>query len=248
MPRLVAGNRAFECSLVVFDKNGTLVDQHSVLLELAQARKVAIQRLSGERVADLWERIVGVNVANGKIDYQGPLGTAPRREELLLAAEAFYLNGFSWDESKRIAQQAYDMADGSMKPPYGSVLLKGIEGTLKKLKKSQLKLAIASTDTHKRTVESFKALNMASIFDVIVGSDDVQNGKPSPDMILTILKATDCRPEATVVVGDSMSDMQMGRNAGVQACIGVLMGSAKKEELEQTADAVVDSVAKLHLA
>ena len=235
MAKLIAGNKTIECKLVIFDKNGTLVDQHLLLLELAKARKNSVQKYVGKKVTELWEKIVGVNMESGKIDHEGPLATAPRREELLIAAAAFYLNGYAWNEAKQIVQMAYDEADCSMEPPYGSVLLKDVAKNLKHLKQRGLKLAIASTDTHKRTVESFEALKIVSFFDAIVGSDDVANGKPSPDMIFEALRKT-----------ESTTDMLMGRNANVKACIGVLTGFTSREKLEQLADVVVFSVAELH--
>jgi len=247
MAKLVAGNKTVECKLVIFDKNGTLVNQHLLLLELAKARKNSVQKHAGEKIAGVWEKIVGVDLKNGEIDHGGPLGTAPRREELLIAAAAFYLSGYSWSDAKQLAQGSYVEADDSMKPPYGSILLEGVVEALKQLKQHGLKLAIASTDTHRRTVESFKALKIASLFDAIVGSDDVTNGKPSPDMILEILRMTKSVPDEAVMVGDSTSDMQMGRNAKLKACIGILTGFTSREKLGQLADAVVSSVAELHV-
>ncbi|MCL6577841.1 MAG: HAD family hydrolase [Candidatus Bathyarchaeota archaeon] len=247
MVTLIAKNQTIECELVIFDKNGTLVNQHLLLLELAKARKNAVQKFVGKNVSELWEKIVGVDLKNGKIDHSGPLGTAPRREEILIVAAAFYLNGYSWSEAKQLAQRVYDEADDSMQSPYGSVLLEGVAETLKRLKQGGLKLAIASTDTHRRTVESFKTLKIAHFFDAMVGSDDVVNGKPSPDMVLEILKKTETKPSATVIVGDSLSDMQMGRNAKLKACIGVLTGFTPKEKLEQLADVVVFSISELHV-
>jgi phosphoglycolate phosphatase-like HAD superfamily hydrolase len=47
------------------------------------------------------------------------------------------------------------------------------------------------------------------------------------------------------MVGDSLVDMQMGKNAGLKACIGVLTGFTSRNRLEAIADAVVDSVADL---
>jgi len=246
MAKLIAGNKTIECKLVIFDKNGTLVDQHLLLLELAKARKNSVQKYVGKKVTELWEKIVGVNMESGKIDHEGPLATAPRREELLIAAAAFYLNGYAWNEAKQIVQMAYDEADCSMEPPYGSVLLKDVAKNLKHLKQRGLKLAIASTDTHKRTVESFEALKIVSFFDAIVGSDDVANGKPSPDMIFEALRKTESTTDEAIMVGDSTTDMLMGRNANVKACIGVLTGFTSREKLEQLADVVVFSVAELH--
>jgi len=245
MAKLSAGNKIIECRLVIFDKDGTLIDQHLSILELAKARRNSVQKNVGTRVADLWEKIVGIDLKKEKIDHDGPLATAPRREELLIASTALYLNGFQWSEAKRMAQKAYDEADCSMRPPYGMVPLEGVKETLIHLRDHGLKLAIASTDIRKRTEESFKALKIAYLFDAIVGSDDVSFGKPSPDMILEALKKTKSMPSETVIVGDSTSDMQMGRNAKLKACIGVLTGFTPPERLEQIADVVVPSVAEL---
>lgn len=245
MAKLNAGNKTIECRLVIFDKNGTLVDQYSLLLELARARKNSVHKYVGEKATDLWEKIVGVDVENGHIDQSGPLATVPRREEISIAAAAFYLSGSPWSEAKQTAAKAYDEADHMMMSPYDSVLLEGIKEALKQLKQHGLKLAIASTDTHKRTEESFKVLKIVNLFDAIIGSDDITEGKPSPDMVFEILRKTESKADEAVMVGDSMSDMQMGKNAKVKACIGVLTGFTPREKLEQLADIVVASAAEL---
>jgi phosphoglycolate phosphatase-like HAD superfamily hydrolase len=113
------------------------------------------------------------------------------------------------------------------------------------LKNSGLILAVASTDTHSRIIESFKALGIAGIFTLIVGPEDVANGKPAPDMILEILNKTGCKADETIMVGDSISDMKMGRNAGVKACIGVLTGITSDLQLRKHANYVIASVALL---
>jgi len=164
---------------------------------------------------------------------------------MLIAAAALYLKGRSWDESRHLAQKAYDDADESMRPPYGSVLFEGVADALVNLKNSGLILAVASTDTHNRIIESFKALGIAGIFTLIVGPEDVANGKPAPDMILEILKKTGCRADETIMIGDSISDMKMGRNAGVKACIGVLTGITSGLQLRKHVDYVIASVALL---
>jgi phosphoglycolate phosphatase len=247
VPTLIAGKKAIECKLVVFDKDGTLIDYREVDFELARARRKTIERLVGKDAADLWEQAVGVNLKDNKLDFQGPLGTLSEKDELLTAATALYMKGYPWEEARQLAQKAYNLADEAMKSPYGSVLLDGITEALEKLKNHGFKLAIASTYAHKRTVESLETLRIASLFDAVVGPEDVVNGKPSPDMILELLKETNCRAEETVMVGDSTSDMKMGKNAIVKACIGVLTGITRRQDLEKLADAVIDSVAQLEV-
>ena len=245
MIKLIAGNKLIECKLAVFDKDGTLVDYREVDLELARARRKSVEKIGGKAVADLWERAVGVDSKRKTMDFRGPLGTLPAREELLVAAAAFYMKGHSWDEARELAQKAYDEAYEGMESPYGSVLLEGVVKSLRKMKDHGLKLAIASTYAHRRTVESLKTLKIASLFDVIVGPEDVVSGKPSPDMIFEVLKKTGCKADEAVMVGDSVSDMKMGRNARVKASIGVLTGVDGRKELEKFADVVIDSVASL---
>lgn len=237
-------SKTVECELVIFDKNGTLVDLDPLLLELGRARRDNVWKFSGKRVAKLWERIVGVDLKHRKIDHGGPLATAPRKDEVQIAATAFYLGGYSWNEARQLAKKAYDEADASMQPPYGSVLFEGVERTLRQLKEHGLRLAIASNDTRSRTVESFKALGIYSLFDVIVGSDDVLSDKPSAEMITKILGETGCRSDEAVMVGDSASDMLMGKNAKVRLCVGVLTGFTSREKLEQLGDVVITSMAE----
>jgi phosphoglycolate phosphatase len=245
--KLVAGNKTIECKLVVFDKDGTLVDLCRVLFALARARRTTVEKHGGSRVADLWEKTVGVDLTHDKMDYAGPLATLPRQQEILVASVAFYLTGYSWEEAKKRVDKAYNEADDVMKPPFGTVLLEGVAATLKQMKDHGLKLAVASTDTHRRIHVSLETLGLASLFDALVGDDDVVNGKPASDMIIEALKCTGCTAEETVMVGDSLYDMYMGKNANVKACIGVLTGSTRKEELEKVADVVIPSVAQINL-
>ena len=247
MAKLIAGNKPIECELVIFDKDGTLVDYEEVDLELARARKKSVEKIGGNGVADLWARAVGVDLKRKTMDFRGPLGTLPGREELLIAAAAFYMNGHPWEEARMLAQKAYDDAYEGMKSPYGSVLLEGVVKSLRKMKDHGLKLAIASTYAQRRTVESLKTLRVASLFDVIVGPEDVARGKPAPDMIFEVLKQTSCSADEAVMVGDSVSDMKMGKNAGVKASIGVLTGVDGRMELGKFADVIVDSVASLNV-
>jgi len=248
VPKLIVGNRAIECSLVIFDKDGTLVDFRTVDLALAKARRKSVERIVGKDVADFWEKAVGIDTKSGKFDYHGPLATLPSRDEILASATAFYLKGHTWEDAKNLAERAYAEADKSMEPPYGARLLKGVEKALKKLKEYGFKLAIASTDARSRTMVSFKILKVDRLFDVFVGPEDVANGKPAPDMILEILKRTDCRAQDAVMVGDSLQDIRMGRNAEVRACIGVLTGITARADLEGSADVVIDSIARIDVS
>jgi len=242
MITITAGNKEIRCRLIIFDKDGTLIDLRSLVLANAKARRDCIQKRAGSEISRLWERIVGVNVETGTIDVDGPIVSMSQKEEMRVAAFSFYLNGHPWNESMQMVETAYDEAERTLRPLYGATLLEGVPEKLSALKKSGLKLAIASNDKHRRIEESLEALGVLSLFDVITGADDVANGKPSPNMIERILEQTGARPEEAVIVGDSLCDMRMGKDAGVNACVAVLSGGGTREKLEPSADVVVSSI------
>jgi HAD superfamily hydrolase (TIGR01509 family) len=66
-------------------------------------------------------------------------------------------------------------------------------------------------------------------FDHVQGTDGFP-AKPEPDVILTALRALGASPEECLFVGDSPSDMEAGRRAGVKLC-AVRYGYGKVEEL-----------------
>jgi len=246
MAKIIAGDKTVECALLIFDKDGTIVDWRSSLLSLANARFMSIKRLAGKRVANIWSKAVGVDLRIGWIDPEGPFGIAPTSEEMLVAATVLYQCGWGWDEARRLAETAFEEADKSMKPPFGAVPVAGAPEALRRLKTLRgLKIALASTDRHWRSSEMLKALNLGDYFDVIVGADDVPRGKPAPDMVLEACRIAGYHPSDSVVVGDSPVDMVMGKNAKVKACIGVLTGITSRDKLEALADIIIPSVTSL---
>jgi len=246
MPILFVGNRKVDCKLLIFDKDGTIVEQKPVLLYLAKARFSSLTRLIDENVAEKWVKAVGVNLHTEKIDSEGPLAVAPTREEVLVAALIIYqYRHLGWDAAKQLAEKAYEEADKAMTPPYGAVLLPGVLEILQALKAQGFKTALATTDSHRRAQESLDKLNIGEYFDVVLGADDVEKGKPASDMIWKACELTRCSPEDAVMVGDSPADMLMGKNARVKVCIGVLSGPTSREKLARVADIIVPSVMSL---
>lgn len=81
--------------------------------------------------------------------------------------------------------------------------------------------------------------------DVIVSGDDVDETKPSPDIVSTALERAGLRPSDAVLVGDSVWDVKAAANAGI-ACIGLTCGGTAAEELADAgAMATFDSPARL---
>ncbi len=64
-------------------------------------------------------------------------------------------------------------------------------------------------------------------------------------MVIKILEQTSSQPDETIVVGDTVYDIEMGQRAGCRTC-GVTYGNNSREELQQQgADNIIDDFAEL---
>ena len=91
------------------------------------------------------------------------------------------------------------------------------------------------------------SISWSGIADAMVCGDDVNRGRPAPDLILKAMELTGCNDASRVLaVGDTCYDMQAAHNAGVLA-IGVLSGATSNEKQLRACPhyAVIPSVADL---
>jgi len=63
--------------------------------------------------------------------------------------------------------------------------------------------------------------------------------------VLAFCQAMSLEPAEVIVVGDNSHDIEMGRNAQVGLCVGVLTGASTRDELESLADLVFDDIGGL---
>ena len=83
--------------------------------------------------------------------------------------------------------------------------------------------------------------------DAVLSPADAGRGRPAPDLVLSALIATGASAvTAVAVVGDTISDILSGRNAGAGLVIGVVTGAHTRRQLQDAgADIVLDSVRDL---
>jgi phosphoglycolate phosphatase len=85
---------------------------------------------------------------------------------------------------------------------------------------------------------------LAERFATIQTSDDAPS-KPHPGMVLAAMRETGVAPQDTVVVGDTVFDLEMARAAGAGA-IGVAWGYHPASALREAgAHAMIDAFAEL---
>jgi phosphonatase-like hydrolase len=89
--------------------------------------------------------------------------------------------------------------------------------------------------------------NGAGGVDRVICSDEVPQGRPSPDMINRLMADLDIPSAGNVLkVGDTEVDVEEGRNAGCGVVVSVTTGAYSRAQLQQyNPDHIIDSLEEL---
>lgn len=236
------------CRLIIFDKDGTLIDFTATWVPLIRKRVSFLLKKLGRdgEMETFLLRSWGIDPVSGKVDPRGPCPVSPRSDEIVIGTMALYQHGYPWDESKQWVTEAFDEADADGDWREKVVPIKGIQTFLSGLKRDGFYTALATNDERKDTEAILNHLSMDGLFDVVLCSGEVNPAKPHPETIFTICRKLSVHPYEAVMVGDSVTDMMMGKRAGVALTVGILEGGVTpREELEKVADLVVNSIRDL---
>lgn len=132
-----------------------------------------------------------------------------------------------------------------LKRPIGVSCFPEVVATLQSLHKAGFRMAIASSRNRSSLEEYVTQFGLGDCFNMVVGGDDVANGKPAPDPVLTIIDRLGWHADETLTVGDAPVDILMGRAAGTWTC-AVTYGNGTHDKLEAARpDSIIDSFAQL---
>lgn len=121
----------------------------------------------------------------------------------------------------------------------------GIRELLKALKEKGLHLAVNSNKPQPRTVDVVEEIFGKDTFDLLVGQCEERRRKPAPDGVNYILEQLHMNKEDVLYIGDTCTDMQTGKSAGVFT-VGALWGFRDRQELvENHADAIIEKPLEL---
>ena len=106
---------------------------------------------------------------------------------------------------------------------------------------------VTSTPRQNMTLKmpALEGFGIKDLLEVIIAADDAPLKKPAPDPLLMGSKKLDLSPAQCMYVGDSRTDIQAGKAAGMLT-VGVLTGIDDLKALQQEEpDAVIDNIANL---
>lgn len=113
----------------------------------------------------------------------------------------------------------------------------GVSETFRALKEKGIKVAVDTGFDRPITAPLLHRLGWEdrNLIDCSVTSDEVERGRPFPDLIVKAMQLTGVKdPSRVVKVGDTVSDLEEGHAAGCGLVIGVTTGAFSRDELSNS--------------
>jgi len=127
-----------------------------------------------------------------------------------------------WDEADRLWVQKYSGLAKNLFPDVKTIL--------ERLKKTGIKLGLASNGTRKRVSREISNYGIDGFFDGYAFGDEVAMRKPAPDAINLVLDSLGVRADLTIYTGDTCEDILAARAAGVIP-VALSRGFSSKDRL-----------------
>lgn len=121
---------------------------------------------------------------------------------------------YTEDQIEKLAERKEkyyrEMVKGKLEP------LPGVIPLIQNLDRKGVKLGLGSSGARANVDLLLKSLNIKDYFDVIITAEDVENGKPAPDVFLRAAQKVSIEPRNTVVIEDAPVGIEAARNAGMK--------------------------------
>ena len=245
----IAG-QVFSPRLVIFDKDGTLIDFH-LLWHTWFARllyELEVLTLFTDELRLAIAGTLGYEVADDTWQPEGPLTLAPISEiRLLIAGQLYRYQHLTWNQAVTLVNNVE--ATVRMNLPFGDLVrpVGDVRGLLQRMRDSGLLVAVATSDIRQITEISLRAARVDDLLDALICADDGIPVKPAPDAVEEICRRLDVAPAQAIMIGDSVDDITMAHSAGLMAAVGVSSGASPASSLAPHADVVIGDIQEIHI-
>jgi phosphoglycolate phosphatase len=230
--------------LLVFDKDGTLIDLYNYWASMVNYRVTYAQEILGFN-EDKKKHVMytmGIDLKERRLKVDGPVGI--KKREIVMQAMVDALLTIGYKDTYELCLKAFRDADTLSVRKFPEIIkpVEGLYQIVDSLCKKKCKIAIATTDKTERASMALEFLGISDKVDIVVGGDMVDNCKPYPDIVNTITSKLSIEKMNTVIVGDAIADIEMGINACTRASIGVMSGISSKRDLLRVTPYVVPDI------
>lgn len=123
----------------------------------------------------------------------------------------------------------------------------GVGGFIEKISQEGYKLAIATSNSRALVEKALEEQRFLDYFSVIVTSDDVGRGKPSPDVFLEAASRLNLEPRNCLVVEDTLMGVLGAKRAGmVTVAIYDHHNRKRWDQISEEADFAINSYSELY--
>jgi phosphoglycolate phosphatase len=126
-----------------------------------------------------------------------------------------------------------------------SCLYPGVQEALDFLQTTGVRIGCVTNKASQFTLPLLKDLGVDDYFEIVICGDMVERKKPDPQPLLMAAEQLETGPQASMMIGDSMSDVNAARAAGFYI-VCMSYGYNHGEDIrDYDPDAVVDSMAEI---
>ncbi|CAN5418970.1 phosphonatase-like hydrolase [soil metagenome] len=212
--------------MIVFDMAGTTVDEDNVVYK-------TLHKI--------------INDAGYEVSLKQVLAVGAGKEKLQAIRDILKLS--PKHQEPGLAENLYQYFDKALEIAYNNIDVKPQEGAVELFKTLQQNniLVILNTGYNEKTARGLlKKLNWkeGAQIDGLVTATDVSNNRPMPDMIqLAMQQFSITNAKQVVKIGDSIIDIEEGKNAGCGITFGITTGAHTREQLVTASpDYIVNSL------
>jgi beta-phosphoglucomutase family hydrolase len=182
-------------SLFIFDMDGVIVDTEPLYIKM---NKDFLKQYNVQISDEEYNQFIGIS-ATKMWDFLKEKYSLPYTTVELIAIEK---------------QAKYNvLASTDLK------IIDGIVALLQMLKDKEYSIAIASSSMRKNIELIITKTNLKSYFDFVVSGEDVQNGKPAPDIFLKAMQHFNKQPKDCIVLEDARNGVLAAKAANM-FCVG----------------------------
>jgi phosphoglycolate phosphatase len=192
--------------LIIFDWDGTLVDSIGWIVQCMQ-QAAAANGLAVPTEAAV-RNVIGLSIERALQALFIELDEKDREHFIKSYSQLFFAREISPED-----------------------VFEGVPDMLEQFKLQGFLLAVATGKRSTGLAKAMKGTGLESYFDATCGADQAVS-KPDPLMIHRITEQLQVDKERTIMVGDSIHDLQMAENAHIDA-VAVSCGAHSAEQLKQ---------------
>jgi len=120
----------------------------------------------------------------------------------------------------------------------------GIAQLLHELNRRNIPIGLASSSPRRFIMEVLSKFQIERYFQVVVSGEEVDKGKPAPDVYYEAARQLGVDPESCVVIEDSRNGIKAAKAAGMK-CIGFVNVNSGNQDLS-AADRIVTSIREIN--